>query len=259
MELDLSRMLRQLAPAKPYRDALDRPALGALSHALRREPELWRPFYHTLRQRAAHDSCQVRFLCFQLTHYLFCRSAHFRGEVCRSYFLDFLSAFLPPLPPPAHFAARLASVAGHVVRHWAERFGAVYPPLRLCVAELRGARGAADAAADARRESVAELAELAARRNRPLLDEMHRLLALCDAGGDAEYREVLAGALRERRRGIRECIGDFDRLRVSATGFALPPPLAARIDALAGEAAAVEAAAIRCGLEDDEFVDAGDG
>jgi hypothetical protein len=260
MEVNLSRMIRLLSPPKPYRDFLDRDLLRSLSHALRAQPQLWSPFYHTLHNRSGHESSQVRFLCFQLTHYFFCRSAHFRAQVCRSYLPAFLSCFTTGLPPPEQFAKRIQKILYHVICHWVERFGGVYPHLRILKREFRAARTTEEIRTDSRIESVEQLADIFAKRNRPLLEELRTLLNLLkpEIHPTDEYREIVVSALREGRRGLRDCLDELDQLKLRATACSLPSSLSEKIDALIEEASLIEKSAIQFGLEDDEFVDAED-
>jgi hypothetical protein len=155
----------------------------------------------------------------------------------------------------------LHKVFNYVVRHWAERFGATYPHLRILERETRSARTRDEAIVDARAESVEQLTAIFATRSRHLLDEMRNLIDLLllprpGASQTDEYREIVISAMRERRRVLRQCLDDCDQLRLRAAACSLPAALCQRIDALAEEASSLEAAAIRYGLEDDEFVDA---
>jgi hypothetical protein len=158
--------------------------------------------------------------------------------------------------------SRLCKVFNHVISQWVERFGSLYPQLKILERELRGWRTREEVLEELRVESVEQLIEIFTKRNRPLLDEMRRLIELLipQAGVNQtdEYREIVVGALRERRGGLRECLNDFDQLKLRSVACSLPRAVSDKIDALVDEAAGIESAAIKFGLEDDEFVDADD-
>jgi hypothetical protein len=258
MKGDLAGMLRRLTPSRPYQDSLERDQLRMLCHYLRQNPELWPAFAQSLQSRSALDSSQVRFLCFQLTHYVFCRSAHFRAHLCSTYVLGFLNLFRQSLPPPEQFASRLRYVTPHVARHWSSRFGALYPQLRILETEFAATRSRAEALTDARAESLDQLADMVVARHRNTLDEIRRLICLAPDGVSQEARGIILEALRERREGLRECLRDMDGLRMRAAMYPVPEELVAKIGGLTEDVAALETGAIRIGLEDDEFVDVED-
>jgi hypothetical protein len=229
-----------------------------LCHYLRQNPELWPAFAQSLQSRSSLDSSQVRFLCFQLTHYVFCRSAHFRVHLCSTSLLPFLDLFRKSLPQPEQFASRLRCVTSHVVRHWSARFGGLYPQLRILETEFAATRTRAEVITDARAESLDQLTDMVVARHGNALDEIRRLIGMATDAVDRDAREIVLEALRERREGLRQCLRDMDGLRMRAAMYPVPEELVAKIGGLTGDVAALEAAAIRIGLEDDEFVDVED-
>jgi hypothetical protein len=124
--------------------------------------------------------------------------------------------------------------------------------------ELREMRTLEGLRAESRIESVEQLLEIFATRNRQMFSEMRTLLDLMspEVHPTEEYREIVVSALREGRRGLRMCLDELDRLRITATACALPKSISEKIEAFGEEAMAIEREAIKFGLEDDEFVDA---
>jgi hypothetical protein len=259
IEGDLSGLVRRLTPAKPFCDSLDHELLHNLCAILRGNPELSSSFYEALQTRAKSASSQVRFLCFQLTHYVFCRSAHFRAVLCRSLALPFLDCFRAPLPAPESFATRLTRILPYVLDQWSDRFGKLYPQLNVLKTEFDDLR---ERTTD-RTESLGQLVSNVSTEYQAILTEMANLVELLrpqfDDLGEVmisqEYRDIVLSAMRENRGPLRECLGKVDELKARAFSFPEAGDLTAAIAKISDQVAVIEAAAVEAGLDDDEFVD----
>jgi hypothetical protein len=260
MEGDVWQLIKRLTPAKPFSDSLDKDMLRELSKMLRHKPENQRIFFQCLQRRSAANSSQVRFLCLRLTHYVFCRGAHFRSEFCRSAMLPFIDLFSSNLPPPVSFARRIKEIIYHVVSQWAERFGDSYKQLRILAREFEPP--STDAKKDIRIEGIGLLTEMLEARSKRILDELDRLIQLLvpEAGRFAsdlyteEYKLIVLENMRERRGPLRDLSEEIDRLTVFASRYGCED-LLMRIKAVNDRVSSIEQQAIDLGMDDDEFVD----
>jgi hypothetical protein len=262
VEGDISDLVRQVTPTKPFCDSLNREVLHRICCILRGSPELCVTFYEALATRAKSNSSQVRFLCFQLTHYVFCRSSHFRSVLCRSLALPFLDSFRFPLPPPESFASRLTKILPYVVSQWSDRFGRFYPQLNPIKSEFESLK---ERPTD-RAESLSKLVEAVSADYGGVITEMANLVEMLrpkfDELGEVilseEYREIVLTAMRENRKALRDCIAKVDELKVRAFAYPEAGDLVAAIGKIGDQVAAIEGAAVEAGLDDDEFVDVSD-
>lgn len=260
---DLEVLLKQLLPAKPYTDSLNAEKLKSVTIMLRRDTDLYGPFYKMLREMSASRSCQVRFLCFQLTHYVFCRSAHFRKLLCNSNLYSFLSNFHKPLPPPEQFSTRLNSILSFVVHQWNERFGE-----RYCILKIVDKFFHTEETKEQQLEAIGiENISMKLRHIHetygPMLTEMTNLIELLVPNLDNfevinptdEYRDIVLNAMKDNKNVLEKCIEEVDFLKMMVRRQTCTEEILEKITELSSLVSSIRTKSIRLGIDEDDFED----
>lgn len=260
---DLDILLKQLLPAKPYTDSLNKDKLKHITTILRRDTDLYSPFYQILRDMSAHKSSQVRFLCFQLTHYVFCRSAHFRKVVCNSNLYSFLNNFCGFLPPPEQFATRLKSILSFVLHQWNERFGE-----RYCILKMVDKLFHTEETKEQQMEAVG-IQNISMKMRHiqetygPMLTEMTNLIGLLVPNLDnfavinptEEYRDIVLDAMKSNKTLLEKCIEEVDFLKMMVRKQTCTEDIIEQISSLSSLVSSIHAKSVRLGIDEDDFED----
>lgn len=264
---NIERLVTRLTPSEPFRDTLEIGGdLAYLKLALRADNTLYEVFYDVLKERAASTSSQTRFLCLQLTHYIFWRSAHFRQLLCHSRCLPFLLLFRDNLPKPEAFRQRLRAIVPFIVQRWNARFGSIYSQLVMLTRVFKERKTEAQLKDEARNRDLNSLSDDVIERWTPMLEEMDNLCELLVPSPDRfevivpsdEYREIVLRGIRDNNRLLQKCVQDADMLRVRGERFNSTPELSRKIGEFVERVSRVEArvaAVASGGEEEDEFED----
>ena len=261
---NIENLVVRLTPDKPFQDALEKGQnLEYLKLALRSDNSLYEEFYNVLKQRAMSKSSQTRFLCLQLTHYVFCRSAHFRQIVCNSYCLPFLRSFTKNLPKPKQFRKRLAAILPVVVERWCEKFGGIYGQLKLLKREFRPRETEEDRLNRQRNRGIEIQTDSICARWDPMLVELENLVELLIPSGDRfevveqtdEYRSIVLSGIRDNKTLLLKCTQDADVLKANLERFECNQEVTAKINAFVERVSRIEARLEVIGVDDDEFED----
>ena len=261
---NIEKLVVRLTPDKPFQDALEKGQnLEYLKLALRSDNSLYEEFYNVIKLRAMSGSSQTRFLCLQLTHYVFCRSAHFRQILCNSYCLPFLRSFTRKLPAPEQFRKRLVAILPVVIDRWCEKFGGIYGQLALLKREFRPRETEEDRLNRQRNRSIDILADSICARWDPMLVELENLVELLVPSGERfeaieqtdEYRSIVLSGIRDNRALLLKCAQDVDVLKANLERFECNPEVTAKINAFVERVSRIEARLEVIGVDDDEFED----
>lgn len=259
MTKDVHSLVIDLTPSAPFTDTLHKGTLTRISRLLRQDSDNCSVFYEVLRKRAGSKSSQVRFLCLELTHFVFCRSAHFRQVFCYSYFEPFVALFVRDLPPPEQFQTRIRTILPYIVSQWRNRFGEIYPQLAILE---RVFGGVVEKASLNLRVDI----DRVKRMYQPVVEEMETLIELLVPSPDRfeffepsdEYRNIVLDSMRDKRRVLSKCLEDVDQLRISASVHGVDSELVLEVSAFAVRVGSVESRTIAVGIDGDEFVDVDD-
>lgn len=257
-------MIRRITPPTPYCDSLNRERLTAIKQRLKESPELAKVFYGFLQKRSNNESSQVRFLCLQLLHYVFTRSAHFRAIFCRSYFIPFLNLYKDELPPPLQFANRLRSIIFHVVDQWIEDFGQIYPQLRILKKTFRIRESKHDLEIKERLVHYTILVDKVIDRYQPVLDEMNNLINLLvpNTRIETEFypptedcKEIILSSLKEYKNIYEEINNTIDLLLINSSRYSQNESIIKKLNQFAEFAGHIGEISIKLGIDEDDFDD----
>ena len=262
MQRDIFTVLSKLTPSKPPRDVLADNELQNLKIILKNDPSLNSAVFSFIQQRSKANSVQVRYLTFQVVNYIFCRSAHFRSLLCRSYVLPFFDNFLYELPPPESTGKKLKSFVYDSVREWRKRFGKIYPQLKILESELKKIINKKDIVVYKDQSyKVNLILDTIKMRYSLFFKEINNILDLMDKDKcnfvipSDEYTQIVIDQLKDRKKQMNDCAYDIGVLKSQIRQYAIQPEIKEEINQIVECFNSIEKKANQIGLNDDEFED----
>ena len=202
----------------------------------------------------------MRFLCFQLLHYFFSHSSHFRFVFNNSNVVDFLNLFCFDSQSTNEFQIRLNQVFYYAIQQWMQ-FSKFYP--QICILNEIYKDNSRKAKKIRKKQNIKLLFEIEQFENNYtlLFEELKNLMNLLKTKENSfmfysdDYKEIVFNCLKEHNKQLNSCIKDVDLLVKKAKLPIISKEIKSKIHEIENKVCNIVNDLNQIGIDDDDFTE----